>query len=425
MTSERSTDHSALLTDIQILASRIAAIQAIAMSINRSLQLKDILVVVGEQVKSILDFDFCSVYFRHEEGATEEIVLTHPYDYQSGVADTPAILHAISSGESQLIYDSWMSNPDAHFRSQMVIPFVSEGEILGTINFMLHIANGYTQDDLRIAYLLTPQVTMAIRNAMRFAEVQRLNAQLEETLSNLRKLQVLQDNLSHMIVHDLRMPLTLITLNLDMIALRARKGSYDEQFLGNIRHAQNATQQLASMMEELLKINKLEVNELKPLLTNSSVVSILKRRVTGYEMQAAKEGKTLFVSLDDSLPSVMMDVELIGRVLDNLVMNAFKYTSVGGAVQICGSVEGDMLCVYVRDNGSGIAPKDHERIFEKFGQVKDKQDQSIHPGTGLGLTFCSLAVQVHGGRIWVESKEGEGSCFCFTLPLAPTPIVAS
>ncbi len=416
-TSDTPIDYHVLLTNSQVLASRIAAIQEIAITINCSLPLKDILALVGEQVKLILYFDFCSVYLRDEEGTTEEIVLTNPSGYDRGVADTPAILHAIDSGESQLIFDSWTSNPDAPFRSQMIVPFVSEDEILGTINFMLRIDNGYTQNDMRIAYLLALQLTTAIRNVQRFTEVQRLNAQLEETLSNLRKLQVLQDNLSHMIVHDLRMPLTLISLNLDMIALRAHKGSFDRQFFGNIEHARNATQQLVSMMEDLLKINKLEVSELKPLLKRSSITSLIKNRLDGYQLQARQEDKSLLVHMADNLPFVMMDVELIGRVLDNLVSNAFKYTAAGGSVSIGASVEDELLSVYVCDDGPGIAAEHHERIFEKFGQVQDPQEEFTRPGTGLGLTFCHLAVQVHRGKIWVESTVGEGSCFRFTLPL--------
>ena len=423
----RDRDYPVLLAQIQMLASRIAAIQEIATSINRSLHLDEILTVVGHQVKWILDFDLCTVYFYDEDGATKQSVLSstfrHRADAEAAAAKAvPAIAQAIATGQSQLILDSWTVTPEADFRSQMTIPMISEGDTLGTINFLLRGPNGYTQDDVRIAYLLALQLTSAIRNARRFTEVQRLNAQLENTLDDLRKLQAFQDDLSGMIVHDLRTPLTLITLSLDMLDRRARRDQLGEQYTDRIEQALSATTRMIAMMEDLLKIAKLEAHELQPTLVTSDFSQWLDVRAVGYQMQAEGEDKRLQVSYAQ-LPLVKMDGELIGRVLDNLVSNALKYTHAGGEVRINASVistaAGDTLCAYVCDDGPGIAAEDQARIFDKFGQVKDGEGRSIRPGTGLGLTFCRLAVQAHGGEIWVESKAGQGSRFYFTLPLLP------
>lgn len=411
-------DYPILLAHIQMLASRIAAIQEIATSVNRSLRLDDILTVVGQQVKWILDFDLCSVYFCHEDGSTQERVLSSTARNQPGAENAPAIAQAIATGQSQLVQDSWTLTPNARFRSQIVIPLISEGETLGTINFMLAAPNHYTQDDVRIAYLLALQLTSAIRNARRFDEIQRLNAQLESTLDNLRKLQAFQDDLSGMIVHDLRTPLTLVTLNLDMLDRRAHKDNLGEKYTRYIEQAHGATKRMMAMMEDLLKITKLEANELRPVKVVTDFNDLAEVRVAGYRMQAEEEGKQIAYS-HSAIPPLPVDVDLIGRVLDNLVSNALKYTATGGEVRINASVVGDLLRVYVCDDGPGIAAEHQERIFEKFGQVKNKEGESLRPGTGLGLTFCRLAVQAHGGKIWVESAPGKGSRFFFTLPLSP------
>ena len=413
-------DYPLLLSHIQMLASRIAAIQEIATSINRSLRLEDILAVVGQQVKWILDFDLCSVYFYDEDGVIQERVLSSTSRRFGPVGAIPAVVQAMSTGQSQVVQDSWALTPDMLFRSQIVIPLISEGETLGTINFLLRQENHYTQDDVRIAYLLALQLTSAIRNARRFAEVQRLNSQLEVTLDNLRKLQAFQDDLSGMIVHDLRTPLTLIMLNLDMLSMRSRKDQLGEKYTNYIDQANAATKRMMAMMEDLLKLTKLEANELQPTKVVEDFAQLLDVHAVGYEMQAEQEGKRIAVSYSD-LPLVKMDVDLIGRVMDNLVSNAFKYTLTGGEVRVNATVErtaaGNVLRAYVCDDGPGIPTEHQERIFEKYGQVKDSDGQALRPGTGLGLTFCRLAVQAHGGKIWVESALGKGSRFYFTLPL--------
>jgi NtrC-family two-component system sensor histidine kinase KinB len=104
-------------------------------------------------------------------------------------------------------------------------------------------------------------------------------------------------------------------------------------------------------------------------------------------------------------------------VVDNLVSNAFKYTDRGGHIKVMVEHAEDTLLVHVRDDGQGIPDDYHDRIFEKFVQVTDDSGAPLRKGTGLGLAFCRLAVEAHGGRIWVVSVPGQGSTFSFTLPL--------
>jgi NtrC-family two-component system sensor histidine kinase KinB len=118
----------------------------------------------------------------------------------------------------------------------------------------------------------------------------------------------------------------------------------------------------------------------------------------------------------DSLPTIWADAELISRVMDNLIGNAFKYTGNGGTIDIGVEDKGAMLYFYVHDDGPGIPEEYHTRIFDKFVQVSNSGQMGLHKGIGLGLAFCRLAVEAHGGRIWVESQPPEGSTFIFILP---------
>jgi signal transduction histidine kinase len=125
---------------------------------------------------------------------------------------------------------------------------------------------------------------------------------------------------------------------------------------------------------------------------------------------------------DDDLPPFSADEDLVRRVLVNLVANAMKFTRSDGTVTLCATradasdSDGDSIRISVSDEGEGIPHEDHERIFEKFGQVESRR-AGRKMSTGLGLTFCKLAVEAHGGRIWVDSEIGTGSTFHFTIPL--------
>jgi two-component system clock-associated histidine kinase SasA len=132
-------------------------------------------------------------------------------------------------------------------------------------------------------------------------------------------------------------------------------------------------------------------------------------------LTADSKNQDVTSQLPSDLPEVWIDVDMIRRVLINLLENAVKYTPMGGRVEVCASAEDDFLLLSIQDNGLGISEVDRERIFDKFTRLKNKTGAS---GLGVGLAFCKLAVQGHGGKIWVEPAPNRGSKFLFTLPIA-------
>jgi signal transduction histidine kinase len=125
--------------------------------------------------------------------------------------------------------------------------------------------------------------------------------------------------------------------------------------------------------------------------------------------------QTINILLPSGLPPVFVDEDMIRRVLINLLENAAKYTPVRGNIEVGIQPNGEFLCLYVQDNGLGIPDLDRDRIFDKFTRLKNKTSAS---GLGVGLAFCKLAVQGHGGKIWVEPALPRGSKFFFTLPIS-------
>lgn len=408
-----------LLVELSALSSRITAVQEIAAAINRSLNLEDILEIVGRQAKWLLDFDHCSVLLVEDGDAPRLKTLFGESDQALYASLRQFADHAIASRQSQLIrdsHDSRQTTPAYPFRSLIIIPLESENQALGTINFAAHAPHAYTQDDLRIGYLLALQLAAAIRNARRFTEVQRLYA-------GLRRAEQMRDDLTNMIVHDLANPLNVITGSLQLAQSTLQRADVSPDIRQRLLdNALAAGQRMEGLIKDILNVSRLEAQQLQLNQTWMDVAQFLAGRMPIYQAQAEQEEKQLTLRISPALPQVNLDTQIIGRVMDNLMSNAFKYTLSGGHIHIAAALTGEGCCIAVSDDGQGIPASHHTRIFDKFHQVTDTQGQSLRSGTGLGLTFCRLAVEAHGGRIWVESQPGQGSSFYFTLPqTAPLP----
>ncbi|MBW7896459.1 MAG: hybrid sensor histidine kinase/response regulator [Opitutaceae bacterium] len=257
-------------------------------------------------------------------------------------------------------------------------------------------------------YLTKPvdleDLTLRVRNAV---AVKRLADAVAENLAKLQELERLRDALTHMVVHDLRSPLAAIMLSLDSLAMAPRETDR-VKLLGM---AQTSLLTMESMITGLLDVSRLEAGELVPQREECDAVTMAGQVVE--VCQAGHPDRQIEIEASDEPPAIKADRELLRRILTNLIGNALKFTRAGGKVTVTLSREGGGLRVGVADDGPGIDAKDHARIFEKFGQV---QGPHTRKGTGLGLAFCKLAVEAHGGRIGVDSAPGRGSTFWFVLP---------
>ena len=231
-----------------------------------------------------------------------------------------------------------------------------------------------------------------------------------QTHLQLRRLEKLRDDLTHMVVHDLRHPLTVICGFLDILEFHeAQKLSASTRELVTV--ARRSAEDLLNMIGSILDVSKIGAGEMK-LQREPCDLDALIRAVLA-TTQPLPDNRTVTFDAPESSLTITADVGLIRRVLQNLLSNALKYTPAGGDVRIVVTPSHGEVRVAVTDTGPGIAPEYHQRIFEKFGQVEDRKNRL---GTGLGLTFCKLAVEAHGGRIGVESEVGKGSTFWLTLP---------
>ena len=243
-------------------------------------------------------------------------------------------------------------------------------------------------------------------------ELEERNRELAHRNEELMRLEKLRDDLTHMIVHDLNNPLTAILGRAQL--MRLSKEPLTENQRKDLLRIEQSGDRLSGMIRNLLDISRMEEGRLALKSEPVRLEEIV--QVCVEEIVQASEGQDVTVQVAPDLPLVNGDRDLLSRVVMNLLSNAMRYTPTGGEIhaEADRSSEGGIQ-VSVSDTGYGIAEEFQEKIFEKFWQVEAKE-AGERVGSGLGLAFCRMAVEAHGGRIWVESEVGRGSTFCFTIP---------
>ncbi|MBC7806502.1 MAG: response regulator [Akkermansiaceae bacterium] len=243
-----------------------------------------------------------------------------------------------------------------------------------------------------------------------------LFVELQDSYRHLKDLETMRDDLTHMIVHDLRTPLTSILAGMQTVEAVGDLNEIQQEMLGL---SLDGGHTLLGMINDLLDIDKMEKGSLQLEYGTVSPDELVHSSVAQVALLARNKNITLTEHSDNRLPPFSADGDKLRRTLVNLIGNALKFTPSGGTVDVSVQPSGSgmgLLIFAVRDSGEGIPKEAFDRIFEKFGQVENRK-AGRKMSTGLGLTFSKMAVEAHGGRIWVESEPGQGSVFFFTLPL--------
>lgn len=243
---------------------------------------------------------------------------------------------------------------------------------------------------------------------------QQFVAQLQENFDRLQELEKSREDLMHMIVHDLRSPLTANLAGMEMIKMM---GSLNEAQQECLNISMRSGRNLLGIINDLLDVSKLEDGGLQLQIEPLDVAPLIHEVLE--QIAPLIKDKKLQVQIDTApdLPPVPADEDKLRRILFNLLSNAIKFTPQDGEIRLIIRTEDEQVLFAVSDQGEGIPPEAIHKIFEKFGQVESRK-AGRKMSTGLGLTFCKRAVEAHGGRIWVESEVDHGSTFFFTLPLS-------
>lgn len=236
--------------------------------------------------------------------------------------------------------------------------------------------------------------------------------QLEKNYKRLQELEKLRDDMRNMIVHDLRTPLTAVIVGVEMLE---KHGALNETQREMMSIATGGGKTLLGMINDLLDIEKLESGTTQLQYSDLSPAVLVDAALQQIASLAAESQTSIVVEVPPALDCFAGDENKLSRTLVNLIANAIKFTP-AGTVTISASQNRESVRFAVRDTGDGIPAEAFQRIFEKFGQLDSRK-----AGTGLGLAFCKLAVEAHGGQIAVESAPGQGSTFSFTIPHRSSP----
>lgn len=273
----------------------------------------------------------------------------------------------------------------------------------------------------RVTGLVTAALTMGLLFLALLTVVSRADGiltsrtnELATAYTNLREAEEMRDDLTNMIVHDLRNPLTAISASLDFVT-RLNTDGQQETRARMVRNAQSASQRMMGMIEDMLTVSKIEAGQLKLQPQHTVLDDLLKTAAATFTSQAEADHKHLSVEAPANI-IVVIDPPLIRRVTENLISNALKYTDENGNIKVIACEDNGRAKVTVRDDGEGVPNEHKQRIFQKFVQLGEDRTTAVRKGAGLGLAFCSLVVQEHGGEIKVEDAPGGGSDFIFWLP---------
>ncbi len=242
------------------------------------------------------------------------------------------------------------------------------------------------------------------------AELEEARARLAARNAALEELEALKETLAQTLVHDLKNPLSAILANLDLL-----ERSDEESAKKLLDRSRSAAQRIHRMILDLLDVAGLEEGRLRLDVEETDAVPLVRRAAEDLETAARARRVEIVVETSDRPCPLRADQSVLHRVLDNLLTNAIEHTPAGGAVRVAVHPCAEGIEIQVADDGPGIPPEHREKVFEKFARLELRR-AGLSGNRGLGLTFCRLAIEAHGGTVWVDAAPGGGALFRTILP---------
>jgi signal transduction histidine kinase len=334
---------------------------------------------------------------RKGEGAIGRLAVTHEPIQITDIADEGAYASPLRGA---LL--------GAGIRSLLAVPLLREDRLIGGLVVNRKHPGEFAPEVIALLETFATQSALAIQNARLFAEIADKSRQLEA--ASQHKSEFLA-NMSH----ELRTPLNAV-IGFSEVLLQQMFGSLNAKQDEYVKDISASGQHLLALINDILDLSKIEAGRMELTPAPFHLPTALDNAVILVKERAARHGITIQVNIDPGLGEVVGDERKVKQVVLNLLSNAVKFTSEGGRISLKAGLTDGAAEIAVTDTGVGIAPEDQAAIFEEFRQVGS--DERRREGTGLGLTLAKKFVELHGGRIFVESEPGQGSTFTFTLPVS-------
>ena len=407
------------------LAQSVAELRAlgeVSQAVNSTLDLEQVLSTIVTNATQLANTEAGAIYVFDE--LSQEFRLRATYGMSEQMIDALRNQHAVLSdaigeaterGEPTQIADLRDEPPSLvndiilreGYRARLLVPLLRSDEIFGALVVRRREPGVFPKNTVDLLRTFATQSVLAIQNARLFLEIEEKGRQLAE--ASKHKSQFLA-NMSH----ELRTPMNAI-LGYTELILDGIYGEPSEKMTGVLMRVQANGKHLLGLINDVLDLSKIEAGQLTLSLGEYSIKDMVYNVFGVVESLAKNKKLALDVDVPPQLPSAHGDERRLTQVLLNLVGNALKFTDNGG-VTIRTVADLDSFTVSVTDTGPGIAPADQAKIFEEFQQA-DSSTTKEKGGTGLGLAIAKQIVEMHGGRLWVESELGKGSTFQFMLPI--------
>jgi signal transduction histidine kinase len=357
----------------------------------------------GEKYRQVASYGYSPEF--------NEFMAQHPIPARRGsiagrAADERQVVH-VADVQSDPEYDFQEAAKFAGLHTMLGVPLLREGSPIGVIALSRTSVRPFTEKQIELATTFADQAVIAIENVRLLEEIQEKSRQVEE--ASKHKSQFLA-NMSH----ELRTPLNAI-LGYTELVLDGIYGDAPEKMRNVLERIQTNGKHLLGLINDVLDLSKIEAGQLVLTLNDYSIKDMMQGVYVAVEPLAGNKKLNFKLEVPPDLPAARGDERRLSQVLLNLVGNAIKFTDTGGVAMKASAANGSYT-VAVADTGPGIAEADQAKIFEEF-QQSDSTHTKAKGGTGLGLAIAKRIVEMHGGRLWVESALGSGSTFFFTVPL--------
>jgi signal transduction histidine kinase len=423
------TELEARTQDLTRSVDELTALGEVGRALSSTLDLETVLKTIVARANELAGTDGCLIY--EYDDASEEFRLrassyadpgegkildaigrATPIPKGQGVVSRAAALRQpvqVPDLAIDATYESPIRGPlvQAGYRAVLTVPLFLEEHVIGALGVSRKTPDEFAPEIVRLLTTFATQSALAIQNARLFRELAGKSRQLEA--ASRHKSEFLA-NMSH----ELRTPLNAIIGFSEVLAERMfgevneKQAEYLQDILSSGRH-------LLSLINDILDLSKVEAGRLELELGRFHLPTALDNALILVRERATRHGITLTQTVDPGVADIVADERKVKQILLNLLSNAVKFSPEGGQVGLTATPADGAVTIAVSDTGTGIAPEDQAAIFEEFRQV-GRDDTRKQEGTGLGLTLAKKFVELHGGRIWVQSEVGQGSTFSFTLP---------
>jgi signal transduction histidine kinase len=419
------TELQARTTDLTRSVGQLTALGEVGQAVSSSLDLETVLTTIVSRAVQLSGLDG-GVIFEYDE-ATEEFVQRAAIEQTGALAEARRTI-PIRKGEGVVGRTAVTLEPAqvpditvagayegrlretliaSGVRAVLAVPMVREGHLIGCLAVTRNRSGDFPSEMIELLRTFATQSSLAIQNARLFLEIADKSRQLEA--ASQHKSEFLA-NMSH----ELRTPLNAI-IGFSEVLSERMFGELNEKQEEYSKDIHASGQHLLSLINDILDLSKIEAGRMELELSDFDLPTALDSALTLVRERAGRRGIALQMNVDERLGQIQADERKVRQVVLNLLSNAIKFTPEGGRIEVAAVPRDGFVEVSVSDTGVGIAPEDHEAVFQEFRQV-GTADKKVE-GTGLGLTLCRKFVELHGGRIWVKSQVGVGSTFTFTIPV--------